>query len=88
MLVTFTDSYEEYIEQGLLLISKIQKKLSKEEPFMGLHPKMESLYTHSIMIYAIIDQLSNSDNSDPKENESLLLCLKNYIIQQNTICNL
>lgn len=88
MLVNFTDSYESYIKQGFELISKIQKKLAKEEPFMGLHPKMESLYAHSIMIYAVIDQLSNSDNSDPKENEALLLCLKNYINKQHTICNL
>jgi hypothetical protein len=79
MLINFTDTYVNDIFTGFQLIGRIQSVLASREPFMGNSPALDKLYAQSIVISGIIDHLSNDDNSNPKENEALLLCLRSLI---------
>jgi hypothetical protein len=79
MLINYTDTYINDIFAGYELIGKIQAMLATREPFMGDSPALDKLYAQSILISGIIDHLSNDDNSSPKENEALLLCLRSLI---------
>jgi hypothetical protein len=78
MLIRFTDDYIDDINQGLLMIGEIQDMLADKEPFMGNSPALDQYYAYSTVISGIIDYLMHSDNSDPKSNETLLLCLKKF----------
>jgi len=79
MLIRFTDDYVNYINAGYTLVGILQHKIATEEPYLGLHPALDSLYAYSTLTYAIIDALEHDDNSNPAENERLLRCLKSLL---------
>jgi len=79
MLLNFTDDYINTIENGRLLLGDIQLYLSQKEPYMGNSPALDRLYAQSIVISGIIDYFENCDNSNPREDEALLMCLRSAI---------
>jgi hypothetical protein len=79
MLINFTDSYINEILAAYNLIGGIQCSLSKREPFMGNSVVLDPLYAHSILLSGIIDHLEYDDNTEPKSNEALLLCLRKLL---------
>lgn len=83
MLTRFTDDYVNYINAGYDLIGKLHYKISVEEPYIGLSPKLDKLYAQTILVHGIIDLLSNDSNSNFKENEKLLACLKSLLAIHN-----
>jgi hypothetical protein len=78
MLIRFTDDYLDSINLGLLMIGEIQDMLADKEPFMGNTPTLDQFYAYSIVISGIVDHLMYDDNSDPKLNEALLICLNKF----------
>jgi hypothetical protein len=84
MIINFSDSYINDINIGLTMLGNLQCKLSSHEPFMGNSPYLDKLYIYSILISGIIDHLSYDDNSNPKDNEALLLCLRT--LNNKNIC--
>ena len=79
MLIRFTDDYVAEINAALHLQGRIQAMLCEREKFMGNSQYLDKLYAWSILLSGIVDALMNDDNSDPKENELLLLCLRSLI---------
>ncbi len=84
MLINFTDNYMNEIIAAYKLIGAIQCTLSKREPFMGNSVELDPLYAYSVLLSGIIDILENDDNSDPKSNEGLLMCLRKAL--QKDMC--
>jgi hypothetical protein len=79
MLLKFTDDFVNTIENGKLLIGDINHNIAVKEPFLGSSKVLDRLYAQSVVISGIIDYLENSDNSTPREDESLLLCLRSAL---------
>jgi hypothetical protein len=79
MLINFTDDYINEILAAYTLIGGIQCSLSKREPFMGNSVALDPLYAYSVLLSGIVDHLEYDDNSNPKENEALLLCLRSIL---------
>lgn len=82
MLINFTDHYIDDINKGMEVIGDILSVLAQKEPFIGSSPVLDQLYAQSVLINGIIDHLSNDDNSNPKENEAMLLSLRG-LVQSN-----
>jgi len=76
MLINFADSYIDDINIGLTMVGMIHCRLAQHEPFMGNSPSLDKMYSLSILISGIVDHLANDDNSNPADNEALLLCLR------------
>jgi len=79
MLLNFTDDYISTINSGRLLLGDIQLTLAQQEPYIGNSPTLDRMYAQSIIISGIIDYFENDDNSNPRENEALLMCLRSAI---------
>jgi hypothetical protein len=79
MLLKFTDDFVNTIENGKILLGDIQFNIAHKEPFLGNAKVLDKLYAQGIIISGIIDYLENSDNSNPREDESLLLCLRSAL---------
>jgi len=79
MLVNWTDSYVELFQAAGAKISDIHSTLCLKEPYVGNSPALDDLYAHSIALAAILDYLEHDDNSDPRFNESILLCLRKLV---------
>lgn len=79
MLINFTDDYINTIFNARLLIGEINFVLASKEPYMGESKFLDKLYAQSITMLGIIDHLEHDDNSDPKVNEGLLMCLKELL---------
>tara|TARA_R110000765_G_scaffold86079_1_gene165730 strand:+ start:646 stop:1005 length:360 start_codon:yes stop_codon:yes gene_type:complete len=79
MLIKFTDDYVDEIFAAIELIGAIQCTISKKEPYVGNTPALDKLYGYSVLLSGIVDHLTCDDNSNPAENESLLLCLRSLI---------
>lgn len=79
MLVRFTDDYIDEISEGLALLGQIQSYLCCVEPFVGSSKVLDGLYAHSVVIAGIVDHLMHDDNSNPEDNEALLLCLRTVL---------
>jgi hypothetical protein len=82
MLLNFDSSYQNAINKGYTLVSKIQSKIANKEMFVGNDKTLDRLYAHSIMILAIIDVLQNDDNANPMGNETFLNEL-NFLLTLN-----
>lgn len=79
MLIKFTDDYINEIMAAYKLVGGIQCSIAKMEPFMGNAVELDKLYAYSTLLSGIVDHLSYDDNSNPAENEALLLCLRSLI---------
>lgn len=79
MLIKFTDSYENYIYEGRMLVGRLVALIASKEPFLGASLQLDKVYALSIAITAIIDHLEYDDNSEPKYNEYLLEVLKELL---------
>lgn len=79
MLLNYTDDYINTIETGRLLLGDIQYNLAHQEPFLGYSKYIDKLYAQSIIISGIIDYFENNDHSNPREDEALLMCLREAI---------
>jgi len=84
MIIAFSDSYVNDINIGLTMIGQIHCKLANHEPFMGNSPTLDKLYMLSILINGIVDHLAHDDNSNPADNEALLLCLRS--LNNSKVC--
>ncbi len=84
MLIRFTDDYIADILAAYQLVGDIQYRLSEQEKFMGNSRFLDKLHAQSIVLSGIIDHLEHEDNSDPKSNEALLLCLRS--LRDKNIC--
>jgi hypothetical protein len=76
MLLRFTDDYINTIENARLLLGDIHLMLATKEPYMGNSASLDKIYAQSIIISGIIDYLENSDHSNMREDEGLLMCLR------------
>lgn len=79
MLIRFTDDYINDVNQAFDLLGRIQTVLALREPFMGTSKALDNLYAISVILSGIIDHLNYDDNSNPKFNEHLLLCIRKLI---------
>lgn len=86
MLIRFTDDYINDINAGLNMIGKIHSCLCCKEPFLGNSKALDKLYMYSAVIAGIVDHLMHDDNSNPKENESLLMCLRTLVNDDSLCC--
>ncbi len=84
MLIRFTDDYINDIFAAFQMIGEIEYRLGEQEKFMGNSRALDKLHAQSIVLNGIVDHLSNDDNSNPKENEALLLCLRS--LRDKNIC--
>jgi hypothetical protein len=84
MILQFTDSYVDEINFGMKMIAEIQSRIAHHEPFMGSNQHLDRMYSISIVISGIIDHLLHDDNSEPKDNEKLLMCLRS--LNNSNIC--
>jgi hypothetical protein len=79
MLLRFTNDFLSTISQGVSLLADIQLSLAKSEPYLGSSRELDRAYAQSVVIAGLIDYLSNTDNSNPREDEALLMCLRSAI---------
>jgi len=79
MLLRFTNDFLSTISQGVSLLADIQLSLAKSEPYLGSSRELDRAYAQSVVIAGLIDYLSNTDNSNPAEDEALLMCLRSAI---------
>ena len=86
MLIRFTDDYVNEIFAAYDAVGHIHSGLCVKEPFMGNSQALDQLYALSILVAGIADVLENDDNSDPKANESLLLCLRKNLDKIRRMC--
>jgi len=86
MLIKFTDNYINEIFAAYNMVGHIHSGLCIKEPFMGNSPALDKLYALSVIIAGIADHISHDDNSKPKENEALLLCLRKYLKMAENMC--
>lgn len=79
MLLNYTDHYINTIENGRLLLGDIQYALAHQEPYLGNSKFIDKLYAQAVIISGIIDYFENNDHSNPREDEALLMCLREAI---------
>jgi len=79
MLIRFSDDYINEVNAAYDLVGRIQAFLCEKEKFMGNSQYLDKLYAWSMLLSGIIDHLEHDDNSDPKANEALLLCLRKLL---------
>jgi len=87
MLIRFTDDYVDDIFRAYETVGQIQQFLCQKEPFMGNSQALDRLYALSLIISGLADHLSWDDNSEPKENEAFLLCLRKHIDKAGQLCS-
>jgi len=86
MLIRFTDDYINEIFAAYSMVGQIQEFISQKEPFVGNSPVLDELYSMTVLMSGIADHLSNDDNSEPKENEAFLMCLRSLINKAEFMC--
>ena len=79
MLIRFTDDYINWLNAGNILVGRLVSTIAEKEPFVGNSKVLDRYYAQSVVISALVDHLSNEDNSDREANETMLQCLKSIL---------